>query len=169
MLLGGDEFGRTQRGNNNAYCQDNETSWLDWRLLERNRELFRFVCRLVRFRKSHPSLRRRAFFEDDPEGAAVVWHGQKLNKPDFDGDPRGLAFHLLARGGDEDIYMATNAHWEPRAFDLPRLRGGRTWRRFVDTNREPPHDATEPGVEAPLGPGRSYPLGPRSLIVLVGR
>jgi len=169
MLLGGDELGRTQRGNNNAYCQDNDTSWVNWGLLARNRDLFRFVSRLVRFRKSHPSLRRRTFFEDDPDGPAVAWHGEKLNKPDYERDSHCLAMHLLAREGDDDIYVASNAHWEPHAFDLPRLRGGRTWRRFVDTNREPPQDATEPGVEVAVGPGKSYALGPRSTVVLVGR
>src|SRR4029450_12368692 len=65
MLLAGDELGRTQRGNNNAYCQDNEISWLDWSLLSQNADLFRFTQRLIRFRKAHPSLRRRSFFEDE--------------------------------------------------------------------------------------------------------
>ena len=124
MLLAGDEFGRTQRGNNNAYCQDNETSWVDWSLLERNADLFRFTQRLIRFRKAHPSLRRRSFFEDG-ENALVAWHGTKLDEPDWTGESRTLAMHLLAADGDEAIYLVANAHWEARTFELPKAAAGR--------------------------------------------
>jgi len=168
MLLAGDEFGRTQRGNNNAYCQDNDVSWVDWSLLERNAALFRFTRRLVRFRKAHPSLRRRTFFEDEKH-PVVAWHGAKLGKPDWTGESRTIGMHLLGPGGDEPLYLFANAHWEATAFDLPRLPPGRSWRRFVDTSLAPGEDALEPGEEAPLPPGRSYVAGPRSTVVLVGR
>ncbi|HSD65097.1 MAG TPA: glycogen debranching protein GlgX [Vicinamibacteria bacterium] len=167
MIQAGDEFGRTQRGNNNAYCQDNETSWVDWSLLGRNADLFRFTQRLVRFRKAHPSLRRRTFFEDEPR-PLVAWHGARLGKPDWTGESRTLGMHLLAANGDEPIYVITNAHWEARAFDLPKPWPGSVWRRFVDTSLPPGEDAVEPGAEAPVAPGR-YPAGPRSVVVLVGR
>ena len=104
MLLAGDEFGRTQRGNNNAYCQDNATSWVDWSLLERNAGLFAFTQRLIRFRKAHPALRRRTFFEDE-EKPLVAWHGTKLGKPDWTGESRALGMHLLGAGGDDPIYL----------------------------------------------------------------
>ncbi len=169
MLLGGDELFRTQRGNNNAYCQDNETSWIDWSLVERERDLFRFVKHLVRFRQAHGSLRRRTFFEDDPTGPAVAWHGFKLGKIDFGPESRALAMHLLARDGDDDIYLAANAHWEPHAFELPRLPRGKSWRRFVDTSHSAPEDVAEPGAEPPIPAQKTYPVGPRSTIVLVGR
>jgi glycogen operon protein len=168
MLLAGDEFGRTQRGNNNAYCQDNETSWTDWSLLERHRHLHRFTRRLIRFRKAHPSLRRRTFFEDEAS-PPVAWHGTRLGEPDWDGESRTLAMHLLAANGDEPIYVIANAHWEARTFELPPLAPGRSWRRFVDTSQRPGEDALEPGAEAPLPSGRAYPAGPRSVVVLVGR
>jgi glycogen operon protein len=168
MVLAGDEFGRSQRGNNNAYCQDNEVSWVDWSLLESNRELFRFTQRLVRFRMAHPSLRRRTFFEDEAK-PPVAWHGTKLGKPDWTGESRTLGMHLPAAGADEAIYLVVNAHWEPRAFDLPRLPAGKSWRRFVDTSRPPGEDALEPGSEAPLPAGTAYAAGPRSTVVLVGR
>jgi glycogen operon protein len=168
MLLGGDEIGRTQRGNNNAYCQDNVTSWLDWSLLEKNRGLFEFTARLIRFRKAHPSLRRRTFFEDEKE-PPVAWHGAKLGKPDWDGPSRVLGMHLTGADGDEPIYIFVNAHWEPRTFDLPRLPAGKTWRRFVDTSRPTGEDAVEPGQEVPLPAGRSSVAAPRSVVVLVGR
>ena len=85
-----------QRGNNNAYCQDNETSWLDWTLAEKNAELARFVARLVRFRKAHASLRRRTFFEDEAD-PPLAWHGAKLGKPDWEGTSRALGMQLTGR------------------------------------------------------------------------
>jgi glycogen operon protein len=167
MLQAGDEFGRTQRGNNNAYCQDNETSWVDWSLLERNAALFRFTQRLVRFRKAHPTLRRRIFFEDEVR-PKVVWHGTWLGKPDWSGESRVLAMQLLPDSGDDALYLAANAHWEAKSFELPRLAAGKSWRRFVDTSLAPGEDALEPGSEAPVIAAR-YAAGPRSVVVLVGR
>src|SRR6185436_2170530 len=94
MILGGDELGRTQRGNNNAYCLDNEVGWLDWTLCEKNADLRHFVSRLIRFRKAHPSLRRRTFFEDAGVGPPVVaWHGTRLEEPDWGSESRVLAMH----------------------------------------------------------------------------
>jgi glycogen operon protein len=167
MLQAGDEFSRTQRGNNNAYCQDNETSWVDWSLLEGNAGLLRFTQRLIRFRKAHSSLRRRTFFEDDAQ-PRVQWHGTKLGRPDWAGESRTLGMHLLAAEGDEPIYLIANAHWEARTFELPGLPPGCTWRRFVDTSLSPGEDALEPGAEAPV-PAVRYAAGPRSVVVLVGR
>ena len=167
MLLAGDEFSRTQRGNNNAYCQDNDTSWVDWSLLERNRDLFRFTQRLIRFRQAHPSLRRRTFLEDE-ERPPVAWHGTKLGKPDWTGESRSLGVHLLAAGGDDALYIVANAHWEARVFELPQLPPGKSWRRFLDTSLPPGEDALPPGSEAPIAAGR-YGAGPRSVVVLVGR
>jgi glycogen operon protein len=168
MLLAGDELGRSQRGNNNAYCQDNEVSWLDWSLAERNADLLLFTRRLVRFRKAHRSLRRRIFFEDEAR-PAVAWHGTRLGRPDWSGDARTLAMHILPTPVDETIYLAANAHWEARVFELPRLPAGKSWRRFLDTSRAAGEDALEPGAEAPVTPERSYAVGPRSVVVLVGR
>jgi glycogen operon protein len=168
MLLGGDELSRTQRGTNNAYCQDNEISWVDWSLREANAPLFLFSQRLIRFRKAHPSLRRRTFFEDD-ERQPVTWHGAKLGRPDWSEESRTVGMHLTGVDGDEPIYVFANAHWEPRAFELPQLAASRAWRRFVDTSLTQGEDALEPGREARLAPGRTYTAGPRSVVVLVGR
>jgi isoamylase len=168
MLLGGDELGRTQRGNNNAWCQDNEVSWMDWSLLETNAELVRFVRRLVRFRKAHRSLRRRVFFEDEAK-PAVSWHGTTLGQPDWGGDSRSLGMHLEGADGDEPIFVFANAADEPRRFELPALRSPRRWRRFVDTSRDPGADAAEPGSETPLPSPTAYVAGPRSVVVLVAR
>ncbi len=168
MLLAGDELGRSQGGNNNAYCQDSDVSWLDWSLAERNADLFRFAQRLIRFRKAHASLRRRTFFEDEAR-PAVAWHGTRLGRPDWTAEARVLAMHILATALDEPLYIATNAHWEPKAFDLPRLPAGKSWRRFLDTSLPPGDDALEPGAEAPIVSERSYAVGPRSVVVLVAR
>jgi isoamylase len=168
MILAGDEAGRTQRGNNNAYCQDNETSWIDWGLQNQNAPLLRFVSRLVRFRKSHPSLRRRTFFEDEA-APAVAWHGFKRNQPDFSAESRWLAMHLLPFEGDDDIFLLANAHWLPHEFELPLLGPQKSWRLAVDTARDPPADIAEPGREAALPRQDAYPVGPRSVVVLVGR
>jgi len=168
MLLAGDELGRSQRGNNNAYCQDNEISWLDWTLAGTNADLLRFTQRLVRFRKAHRSLRRRSFFEDERR-PAVAWHGTRLGRPDWSAEARVLAMQILPTALDETIYLAANACWEPRRFELPRLSPGKSWRRFVDTGLPPGEDALEPGAEAPVADARIRLVGPRSVVVLVGR
>ena len=168
MLLAGDELGRTQRGNNNAYCQDNEISWLDWSLLSQNGDLFRFTQRLIRFRKAHPSLRRRSFFEDEAR-PAVAWHGARPGKPDWTPESRSVAMQILPAANDETILVIAHAHWEPKAFELPKLPAGKSWRRFLDTSLPPGDDALEPGAEAPVTWDRTYAVGPRSVVVLVGR
>jgi glycogen operon protein len=170
MMLGGDEIGRSQGGNNNAYCHDDETSWVDWTAKERNADLFRFFTRLIRFRREHPSLRRRRFFEDGAVGPPEVsWHGARRDHPDWSAASRALAMHLRAGNSDEDIYLAANAHDEAHDFELPPLPGGKQWRRFVDTLREPPEDAREPGAEPVVERQKSYRVGPRTVVVLVGR
>jgi glycogen operon protein len=169
MILGGDELLRTQHGNNNAYCQDNETSWLDWDLRRHNADFFRFVSRLIRFRRAHPSLRRHVFFEDASGPATAAFHGPKGGEPDLSPESRSLALHLRGGGGHDDLYLIAHAHWEPLSFALPRLRPGRTWRLFLDTAQAPPADITEPGEEVPLVRQGSYPAAPRSVVVLVGR
>jgi isoamylase len=168
MLLAGDEFGRTQRGNNNAWCQDNEISWVDWSLLEQDRDLFHFTSRLIRFRRAHRSLRRRTFFEDERR-SSLSWHGTRLSQPDWGEESRELGMYLDGGGGDDALFLFANAHWEPRRFDLPDLKGPRRWRRFVDTSLAPGSDAAEPGSEPPLPSPRGYVAGPRSVVVLVAR
>ena len=99
MILGGDEFLRTQHGNNNAWCQDNPLSWVDWTLRERNAGFLRFVKMLIAFRKAHPILRRRTFFNGDRGGLPpeIVWHGTEPARPDFSYYSRSLAFALDGR------------------------------------------------------------------------
>ena len=169
MILAGDEFGRTQGGNNNAYCQDNEVSWVDWRLLDANADLFRFFKLLIGLRRAHPLLGRETF-DLDEERHVLHWHGVDIGKPDWSWESRSLAMHLYDSGGGEaeDIYFIANAHWEAHAFELPRL-SGRRWCRVVDTMQVPPHDIAEPGAEDVLADQRRYMVGPRSVVVLIGK
>jgi len=161
MLLGGDEIGRTQAGNNNAYCQDNEISWLDWRLRERHAELHRFTKTLIAFRRSHPVLRRSTFLTGRGTRAHpqfdVSWHGTSLEQPDWSSASRSVAMHLAgahAPSADCDVYLAANTSPEVMSFELPSLPPGVRWLRVVDTARSSPEDIADAGRESPITGGR---------------
>jgi glycogen operon protein len=162
FLLQGDEFGRTQHGNNNAYCQDNETSWVDWSLAVTNAGLLRFTRLMIALRKRYFALAREQFV------ARVSWHGTKVGEPDWTGQKRLLAFQLHGRGGDPDLYVLFNAHWEWQKFALPAHGGQWRWRRLVDTNLPAPDDIAEVKDAVPLRPADSYVAAPRSAVILVG-
>lgn len=171
MLMAGDEFCRTQRGNNNAYCQDNEISWIDWSLLEKEKEMFRFFKSMIAFRKAHPSLRRREYFwgERDSRGwTEINWHGIEIGKPDWSYDSHSLAFSLSGFGNHNDIHVLINCWRLPLQFKLPNLSAGQTWHRSVDTFLDSPNDIAEPGDEPPVG-GKNYEAGEYSVVVLISR
>jgi glycogen operon protein len=175
MLLGGDEFLRTQGGNNNAWCQDNEVSWVDWDLARTNADFLRFVREMIALRKRHPALRRPHFFRGTgPMGDLepdVVWHGVEPHQPDFSATSRSLAFALdgraTAREPDRDFYVACNAWREPLAFRIPASPSGRAWRRVVDTSLPSPADIVglEEGLAVPVE--SRYTLVPFATLVLV--
>ncbi len=175
MLLGGDEFLRTQGGNNNAWCQDNPTSWVNWQLSPEQRAFHRFVKELIALRRRHPVLRRRTFFHGGKPGTPpdIAWHGVDPGQPDFDFNSHAIAFTLDGRGCDRegvvdrDFYVAMNAYWEPLTFRVPAAPTRRAWRRAVDTSRPSPDDAL--GLdEGPLVPvGASYELPARSMLIFV--
>ena len=178
MITAGDEIARTQGGNNNAYCQDNETSWLDWTLDGDRRELLEFVQRLLRIRRAHPLLHRRRFFRGiavddeaevkdvhwlDPGGSEVSgdqWHhsfarclgmfmsGRGVDEPDARGRPLK----------DDDFLLLLNAHHEPIPFVLPGYRGG-AWTLLLDTDHSVHCERTH-------SPGDAYPLTGRSLVLM---
>ncbi|HXI14234.1 MAG TPA: isoamylase [Thermoanaerobaculia bacterium] len=132
MLLAGDEIGRTQHGNNNAYCQDNEISWVDWRLAEFNGDLFEFTRRLIAFRRDHPVLRQNRFLTPND----VTWHGVRIGEPDFSRHSRSLAMHLSGSAmtpHDCDVYFVANAWREALRFEIPPLPGSMSWARQLDT------------------------------------
>jgi len=164
MFVAGDEVGRTQQGNNNAYCQDNEIGWYDWDLAGANAGLLRFWQRLIAFRAAHPALRRPQFFT----GADLAWHGTRLGEPDWtDPDARALACTISGRDGRPDLHVMMNMFWEPLGFDLPDLPG-RRWARAVDTAQPSPADIAEPGAEQDID-ASTYLVTDRSIVVLVSR
>jgi glycogen operon protein len=167
MLLAGDELLRSQQGNNNAWCQDNEVSWLDWSLAVKNADFLRFVRELITLRKRHPALRRRRFFY----GGEVTWHGVKPNRPDFSRSSRSLALTLdgrcTGREADRDFYMAFNAWREPLSFVLPPAPQGRPWRRAIDTALAPPLDIVGLDEGPTMHAGSAYGVAPFSTVVLI--
>ncbi|MFJ2764616.1 glycogen debranching protein GlgX [Streptomyces prasinus] len=182
MLSHGDEVGRSQRGNNNAYCQDNETSWIDWKLTEEQRSLLAFTRRVISLRTAHPVLRRRRFFHGGPASrtgrgpADLVWllpNAEEMSDADWrrsdahsvgvflngdaiaEPDPRGR------RLVDDSFLLLLNSHWEPVDFRLPDVVYGERWTALIDT--------TDPdGVpdESEYKAGTGLTVGPRSLVLL---
>jgi glycogen operon protein len=171
MFVAGDEVRRTQQGNNNAYCQDNETSWFDWTLVRRHRDFLRFWKRMIEFRKSHAALRLGRFFtsEVNERGLTdVTWHGTVLGVPGWsDPEARALAMTLAGFNGDPDLHVMLNMHWDSLEFELPAVPGWR-WSIAVDTAQTPPHDIADPGAETAVT-GNTYTVEARSVVVLVNR
>ena len=171
MILYGDEIGRTQSGNNNAYCQDNELAWMKWDVNHEQRDLLRFFKNLIQFRHSHPALRRDCFESlSKADQVEMTWHGRRLFQADWSPESRSLALHLRLGGGraaEDNIFIIANAYWEGMHFELPVL-DGRNWARFLDTALESPQDICEVGMERELQDPQSYSVGARSVVVLVG-
>jgi isoamylase len=157
MLRAGDEVLHTQDGNNNAYNQDNETSWLQWRRRDAHAGFHRFVREMIAFRKRHPSLGRSRFWRDD-----VHWYGP-AGGPDLSPQSRALAYCLRgASQGDDDLYVMINAAADPVRFEV-QATATRPWRVVVDTARPSPHDVRPDG---PALDSNSYVVGGRSVVVL---
>ncbi len=171
MILMGDEVRRTQHGNNNAYCQDNETSWFDWTLVAKHADVHRFV-RLLNahrlMRDFEPELQRFSLNQLLRE-ARRGWHGVKLGEPDWSVHSHSLAASMASRNGNLLLYLILNAYWEPLEFELPPLANGNdAWRRWIDTSRDSPDDITE-RQSAPTVTSRTYLAGPRSVVALFAR
>jgi isoamylase len=172
MLLMGDEMRRTQRGNNNAYCQDNEVSWLDWSLLDRHRDLHRFVQMLIAHRLRGIEMGKESLelsLNELLRRAEIDWHGVRLGQPDWSDDSHSLACTI--RPGLHHfpfwLHMMSNAYWEALDFDLPHVPETAVsgWQRWIDTAREPPEDINDPPW-APLVRGTQYRVMARSMATL---
>ncbi len=161
FLSQGDEFARTQQGNNNAYCQDNDISWIDWNLAETNEGLLRFTRMMIALRKKYFALNCEEFIN------RVSWHGSQIGDPDWTGQARTLAFQMHGRHAQPDIYVLFNAHWQWQSFALPPHEGERHWRRLVDTRLTSPGDVVEEEDAVPLEPADHYNAGPRSTVILI--
>jgi glycogen operon protein len=179
MVYMGDECGRTQRGNNNAYCHDEPRNWLDWSLTGQDSGILRFHRRIAAFRAAQPSLRRAEFLTGkDSVGSGypdISWHGVKAWKPDWTPQSRSLAFLLCGRhdkaaGGPANfLYAIFNMFHEPLDFELPVLPRGAAWSLAIDTARPEPDDIAAPGEEKPLGLPASLTVTERSIVVLIGK
>jgi glycogen operon protein len=171
MILAGDELLRTKNGNNNTYCQNNELSWIDWRLADENREMLDFTRAMVAFRHRHATLRRNRFLTGEPqhEGGIpdISWHGLKLDKPLWgDSNARVLAFTLAGLEPDEPhLHVMMNMWKDTLEFALPPVPG-RRWHEAVDTARAP--YVWSEHEQAPLNQ-YSRPVAARSVVVLEAR
>jgi isoamylase len=171
MILMGDEVRRTQNGNNNAYCQDNETSWFDWTLVEKHADLLRFARMLCADRLALD-------FDPGTQGLTLnqvlqqgnrSWHGVKLGKPDWSFDSHSLATCVDSRDGTPLLYLILNAYWEPLEFELPPVGDNHeSWRRTIDTSLDSPDDIVERRF-APTVATRSYLAAPHSVVALFSR
>lgn len=170
MILMGDEVRRTQLGNNNAYCQDNEISWFDWSLLDRHPDVLRFVRLLIdrRLRRDTRPERESVSLNELIREAPYAWHGIQLFQPDWGDDSHSLAFSTELPGEDLAFYMILNAFWEPLHFELPTTRSNQQiqWRRWIDTFLESPNDIVSWEEAQPIS-GATYQAQPRSVVVLV--
>jgi len=175
MLLAGDEFLRTQQGNNNAWCQDNEVSWVNWDLTRSNADFLRFARMMIRLRRRHPALRRRTFFRGrgphgnlDPD---ILWHGVEPDAPAFSPGSRTLAFSLdgslTGREPDRDFFVACNSWSQPVVFRIPRAPSGSTWRRVVDTALPAPLDIVELDTGPQIPTYSTYAVAEHSMLVLI--
>jgi len=169
MLLMGDEVCRTQLGNNNAYCQNNETSWFDWSLCQTNADVLRFVRQIIHLRLHfvEKGKRGQTTLEDYLSKSRIEWHGVKIGMPDWGRSSHSLALSLHNLAGTQVRYIAINAYWEPLEFALPPVadsaNGG--WRRAMDTSLPTPDDIAEGAKGSRVG-GPSYRVNPRSIIML---
>jgi glycogen operon protein len=171
MFVAGDEIRRTQQGNNNAYCQNNEISWFDWRLTEQHRALLRFWKLLIASRPDFRAGRPGRFFrgETNERGLRdVAWHGTQLNNPDWNNrNARCLAYTLGGFDGRSDVHAMLNMYWEPLDFEVPVV-AQRRWYRLLDTGRPSPEDIVETARQVAVD-GRSVRIEGRSVVVLLSR
>jgi glycogen operon protein len=173
MILMGDEVRRTQGGNNNAWDQDNETSWFDWSLVTKHADVYRFVAFLSRHRlmqEFEPELEGLSLNQLLREGeSSRAWHGVKLGQPDWSVHSHSLASSVECRNQDLRFFLILNAYWESLEFELPPLSNhDDLWHRRMDTSLDSPDDIVEwraaPTVASPV-----YLASPRSVVALFAR
>jgi len=176
LILGGDEFLRTQQGNNNAYCQDNEISWFDWQRLQRHQDIFQFMKQAISLRKQYTIFQKDTFFSGkDHDGNSipdVAWFGPDLEKPDWDDPQQKILCYLLDGGetvsdrGNYFLFFIMNAEPSQQLVKLPDHK--KMWRRLVDTSLEPGLDIDPNGAENRLDNQQTYDVQPHSVVVLLG-
>ncbi|ACF15108.1 glycogen debranching enzyme GlgX [Chloroherpeton thalassium ATCC 35110] len=167
MMQMGDEIRRTQYGNNNAYCQDNDMNWFDWDAVKKNTELLAFVKNLIRMNLTHEIFQETTFWTDkeNRKSPRITWHGVHLSQPDWSDDSHSIAFTLNHEESRSQFHVMINAYWEPLSFELPPLPGmrGRRWHRVLDTALSAPDDFPE---TPPAFDHDSYVVEDRSIVIL---
>jgi len=179
LVLGGDEFMRTQQGNNNAYCQDNDISWFNWDDVEKNSDILRFFRKTVAFTKRYSVLQRRKFFSgkdmDGDDIPDIMWFGNNLERPQWDDyELRTLCYQLDGgeegpMHGDYQLFIILNADFNIQTVKIPMLQDGSNWHRVVDTSLKSGEDFLDNGKEALLDPPEHYLVNPRSIVVLISK
>jgi len=165
MLLGGDEFRRTQGGNNNAYCQDNETGWVDWARLEQYPEIYRFARGMIAFRRAHPILSQERFYTD----AEIHWFDPEGQLPNWSDPKQKRVACRIDESGQEGLCLMFNAGEGAIDFGLPPLPTGYHWHLAADTSRSTPQDLCIPGQETLLDDSTAYHVSARSSVILLAR
>lgn len=180
MIQAGDEFGNTQAGNNNAYCQDNEISWLNWNQLKTNRDLYEFVKYLLAFRKAHPVFHKAAAAKNTDYLACgtpdVSYHGVKAWYPEYESFRRQLGILYNGRyekkedgTADDYFYVAYNMHWGAHVFGLPRLPKGMGWHVALNSDAEECNGIYRAGTELPVENPKKCVIGPHSIVVFISK
>ena len=178
MILAGDEFGRTQKGNNNPYCQDNEISWVNWRLAGKNAGLLRFFRGIVSLRNRHPVFRRSHFLTGEDNNRDkhpdVSWHGNEVNRPDWSGEAKVLAFtldgsELPGEKNDDDFWVILNGDDRKQSFQVPPSKEGKAWFRIVDTGKPSPDEILDEAGGVPVISDRPYPVLPSAAVIFISR
>ncbi len=165
MLLAGDELRRTQGGNNNAYCQDNTISWLDWTQLEQHQEIYRFTRDMIAFRCAHPVLRKEQFYTE----ADIRWLGVSGDLPNWSDPKAKMLSCLIQEGGEDALLLMFNADPHDIDFDLPALPQGSRWNLAIDTSRAPLPELRAAGTETLVDNSGTYRLQAHSsAIFLIG-
>ncbi|MEE2935605.1 MAG: glycogen debranching protein GlgX [Planctomycetota bacterium] len=179
MLVSGDEVRRTQKGNNNAYCQDNDISWFDWRLVEKHESMLRFVQGLIRFRREQPTVRRKNYLTGMPIDGRMIpdvsWYSPDGQNLDWGQHDLAMVAYITApsriddpEGLGRDIVLMFNSTGQTREFQLPTVGRGMQWRQFVDTAAESPEDIY-PDLDGPIVDGNAIPMPHHSLKVFVSQ
>jgi len=174
MVLAGDELGRTQKGNNNAYCHDTPLTWLDWSLKEKNGDFFRFFRLLIELRKKHPVFRRSDFFPDLPHELhhPIRWQGSRPDTSPWADSAGSLAFLLDGQGAeakpDNDFFVMLNGHPSNlERFTAPKPRNNNRWRKIIDTAAPPPLDIVEESKGILLASNKNIKVEPMGAVVLI--